>query len=87
MRLPFLFLSALLAACAPAPQSAGPAPAPVTTPSNAVLSRVPAVRVVRPGVAVPGTPPALNASVTVRYGPCPTQNHPAADAGVPGRCR
>ncbi|GGL69657.1 alpha/beta hydrolase [Deinococcus aerolatus] len=69
MRLPSLLLSAVLAACAPAPQSAGPAPAPVTTPSNAVLSRVPAVRVVRPSVVVPGTPPALNASITVRYGP------------------
>ncbi|NTY00086.1 alpha/beta fold hydrolase [Deinococcus sp. JMULE3] len=33
------------------------------------LNRVPAARIVRPGVTVPGTPAELNASVTVRYGP------------------
>lgn len=70
VRLPsLLLLSALLAACAPAPQTARPAPAPVTTPSAAALAGVSAVRVVRPGVVVPGTPPELNASITVRYGP------------------
>ncbi|GGR77955.1 alpha/beta hydrolase [Deinococcus sedimenti] len=33
------------------------------------LNRVAATRVTRPGAAVPGTPTALNTSVTVRYGP------------------
>ncbi len=74
MRLsPLLLLSGLLSACAPAQQSqqsVRPAvPARVTTPSNAVLARVPAVRVVRPSFVVPGTPPELNASITIRYGP------------------
>lgn len=64
-----LLVSALLAACAPAQQTARPASAPVTTPSDAVLAGVPAVRVVRPSLVVPGTPPELNASITVRYGP------------------
>ncbi|WP_192930794.1 alpha/beta fold hydrolase [Deinococcus sp. AJ005] len=71
MRLsPLLLLSALLAACAPATQTVRPsAPAAVTTPSDAVLARVPAVRVVRPSFVVPGTPTNLNASITIRYGP------------------
>ncbi|MFD1731090.1 alpha/beta hydrolase [Deinococcus malanensis] len=43
-------------------------PAAASTVSEAVLTGVPAVRQVRPGVTVPGTPPALNASITVRYG-------------------
>ncbi|MBB5361500.1 alpha/beta fold hydrolase [Deinococcus humi] len=64
-----LLTSALLAACAPAPQLVRPSTPAVTTPSNAVLSRVFAVRVVRPSLVVPGTPPELNASITVRYGP------------------
>lgn len=70
-----LLVSALLAACAPAPArpaqgATGPAAsALVASPSDAVLGRVSAVRVVRPGAVVPGTPTALNASVTVRYGP------------------
>ncbi|GGM10901.1 alpha/beta hydrolase [Deinococcus aerophilus] len=38
-------------------------------PDEAALRRVAAVRVVRPGFVVPGTPPGLNASITVRYGP------------------
>ncbi|ACO46724.2 alpha/beta fold hydrolase [Deinococcus deserti] len=41
---------------------------PANTISEAVLRAVPAVRHVRPGVTVPGTPPDLNASITVRYG-------------------
>jgi pimeloyl-ACP methyl ester carboxylesterase len=64
-----LLTSALLAACAPAPQLVRPSTPAVTTPSDAVLSRVSAVRVVRPSFVVPGTPPELNASITVRYGP------------------
>lgn len=75
-----LLLSALLVACAPAQhsvleqgvleQAVRPStPAPVTTPSDAVLAKIPAVRVVRPGFVVPGTPLSLNASITVRYGP------------------
>ncbi len=63
-----LLLSVLLAACAPAPQLVRPVTPAVTTPSDAVLARVPAARVVRRSFVVPGTPPELNASVTVRYG-------------------
>ncbi|CAM3697549.1 alpha/beta fold hydrolase [Deinococcus frigens] len=71
MRLPhLLLLSALLVACAPAQQRVrSAAPAAVTTPSDAILAQVLAARVVRPSVVVPGTPPELNASITVRYGP------------------
>ncbi|MDV6375259.1 alpha/beta fold hydrolase [Deinococcus arenicola] len=63
-----LLSSALLVACAPATQTVHRS-ASMTTPSDAVLARVPAVRVVRPSFVVPGTPPYLNASITVRYGP------------------
>ncbi|MFB9993044.1 alpha/beta hydrolase [Deinococcus oregonensis] len=38
------------------------------SPTEAALDAVPAVRAVRPGEAVPGTPADLNASITVRYG-------------------
>lgn len=41
---------------------------PASTISEAALKGVSAIRLVRPGVTVPGTPPALNASITVRYG-------------------
>ena len=41
----------------------------LATPTEAALDQVPAERVVRPGATVPGTPPELNASITVRYGP------------------
>ncbi|WP_343759947.1 alpha/beta fold hydrolase [Deinococcus depolymerans] len=40
-----------------------------TDPAQRTLDAVPARRVVRPGLTVPGTPSRLNASVTVRYGP------------------
>lgn len=42
---------------------------PSPTPGEAALDRVPAERVVRPGATLSGTPPELNASITVRYGP------------------
>ncbi|GGR47308.1 alpha/beta hydrolase [Deinococcus seoulensis] len=41
----------------------------LTDPAQPTLDAVPARRVVRPGVTVPGTPASLNASITVRYGP------------------
>ncbi|PNY83062.1 alpha/beta hydrolase [Deinococcus koreensis] len=47
-----------------------PAARPAATPvPEAALNRVGAVRVVRPGLTVPGTPRELNASITIRYGP------------------
>ncbi|MBB6098908.1 hypothetical protein HNR42_002343 [Deinobacterium chartae] len=62
-----LILTSLLAACAPAPaQPSAPAPAVSATHEQA-LARVEAQRVERPGWTVPGTPPELNRSVTVRY--------------------
>ncbi|UBV41803.1 alpha/beta fold hydrolase [Deinococcus taeanensis] len=47
--------------------------APLNAQSAATLNRVPAVRVVQPGLPVPGTPANLNASITVRYGPARPQ--------------
>ncbi|WP_309570156.1 alpha/beta fold hydrolase [Deinococcus sp.] len=47
-----------------------PAAAQATSATGeAALARVPAVRVQRPGMVVPGTPAEYNASITVRYGP------------------
>ncbi|MFC4637535.1 alpha/beta hydrolase [Deinococcus hohokamensis] len=46
----------------------GPGVLAQASPDEAALSRVSVTREVRPGVRVPGTPDALNASVTLRYG-------------------
>lgn len=60
------FAAAVLlgALCVSAAQAQAPA-----APTEAALDAVPAVRVVRTGEVVPGTPADLNASITVRYGP------------------
>ncbi|MBB5233567.1 alpha/beta hydrolase [Deinococcus budaensis] len=57
---------ALLSAALELGSAQGLPPAPAT---EVALDRVPAERVVRPGATAPGTPPDLNASITVRYGP------------------
>ncbi|GGL04254.1 alpha/beta fold hydrolase [Deinococcus radiotolerans] len=67
--LPLLLLTPPAGAQTTAPQTPAAQPAALTAQATVALNLVPATRVARSGVTVPGTPAALNTSVTVRYGP------------------
>lgn len=63
-----LFSKLSLAACLICAGSAAAQAQASVSPTEAALDAVPAVRIVRSGEVVPGTPADLNASITVRYG-------------------